>query len=170
VAGASLELLAGLIDASLIHRQADGRYDLHDTLRQYAAEMLEEVPQEKKQVLESHSEYYLGYLAEMDPLLKDGGQVQALDWLDADMENLQSAWNWALANGRINLLHFAIPTFVLFFNMRSRFRGNQGDDRLCRPAAWRSSRIRSVRWKNDENAGDDPGCTGRHASQPGSGL
>jgi predicted ATPase/DNA-binding SARP family transcriptional activator len=121
VAGASLQLLSGLIDASLVHRLANGRYDLHETLRQYAAEKLEEVHQEKEQVLESHSEYYLSYLAEMDPLLKDGGQVQALDLLDAEMENLQSAWNWALANGRMDLLHIAIKTFVLFFNMRSRF-------------------------------------------------
>ncbi len=121
VAGASLQQLSGLIDASLVHRQPDGRYNIHETLRQYAAGKLEEVPQEKGQVLEGYSEYYLGYLAEMDPLLKDGGQVQALDLLDAEMENLQSAWNWALANGRMDLLHIAIRTFVLFFNMRSRF-------------------------------------------------
>ena len=121
VTGTSLELLSGLIDASLVHRGVHGRYYLHETLRQFAAEKLEEVPQEKKRILEGYSEYYLGYLAEMDPLLKGGGQVQALDLLDVEMENLQSAWNWALAYGRIDLLHMAITTFVLFFNMRSRF-------------------------------------------------
>ena len=41
VAGASLVLLAGLADKSLIRVNREGRYDLHELLRQYAEGQLQ---------------------------------------------------------------------------------------------------------------------------------
>ena len=45
-AGASLVLLAGLVDKSLVRWQAGGRYQIHELLRQYAEEELAAAPDE----------------------------------------------------------------------------------------------------------------------------
>jgi predicted ATPase len=48
VAGASLPLLAGLVDQSLVAVGEDGRYAVHDLLRQYAAERLAADPADEQ--------------------------------------------------------------------------------------------------------------------------
>jgi predicted ATPase len=40
VTGASLRLLMALVNKSMLHRDPDGRFDIHELLRQYAAERL----------------------------------------------------------------------------------------------------------------------------------
>src|SRR5262249_8775545 len=42
VAGASLSIVAGLVDKSLVQMSRDDRYNLHELLRQYAADKLTE--------------------------------------------------------------------------------------------------------------------------------
>ena len=42
VAGASLRTLTALVDKSLVRVDANGRYDIHELLRQYAEERLNE--------------------------------------------------------------------------------------------------------------------------------
>src|SRR5690606_39209661 len=49
VAGATLPVLAALVDKSLLYRGAAGRYVLHEMLRQYAAEQLAANPAEHAQ-------------------------------------------------------------------------------------------------------------------------
>lgn len=44
VAGASTALLLGLADKMLLWREAEGRFSLHEMLRQYLVEKLHKVP------------------------------------------------------------------------------------------------------------------------------
>ncbi|NTU62397.1 MAG: AAA family ATPase, partial [Chloroflexi bacterium] len=59
VANASPEMLAALIDKSLVQRASDGRFDLHELLRQYASEKLTDV-----EAVARHSTYFLRLLQE----------------------------------------------------------------------------------------------------------
>ena len=58
VAGASLMLLAGLADKSLIRINATGRYDLHELLRQYGAEKLRDAGATEP-TAQRHGDYFL---------------------------------------------------------------------------------------------------------------
>ena len=40
VTGATVEVLAGLVDQALLRRLTNGRYEIHELLRQFAAEQL----------------------------------------------------------------------------------------------------------------------------------
>jgi predicted ATPase len=55
VAGAAPPLLASLIDKSFVRLNASGRYDLHELLRQFAAESLDD----ETAVMQSHFNYFL---------------------------------------------------------------------------------------------------------------
>ncbi|MET7403795.1 BTAD domain-containing putative transcriptional regulator [Dactylosporangium sp. NPDC005572] len=81
VAGAGLAVLAGLVDQSLVAVGEDGRYELHELLRQYAAERLAADPDEEAETLRRHAGHYAALLA------AGGGDA----WPEADAENLRVA-------------------------------------------------------------------------------
>jgi predicted ATPase/DNA-binding SARP family transcriptional activator len=103
VVGASLPLVAGLADKSLLRRNADGRYEVHELLRQYADEHLRADPQEFEQVHDQHCRYYANLLTAFQPQLQGGGaELQAaMAALSAERENVRAAWNWAVEHRRI---------------------------------------------------------------------
>jgi tetratricopeptide (TPR) repeat protein len=92
VAGADLPLLAGLVDHSLVEVDTDGRYGMHELLRQYAAQRLAADPVAELEVRRRHAGWFSGLLP--DP---DRPPVAAVD-LDADVENLRAATDWLVTD------------------------------------------------------------------------
>jgi predicted ATPase/DNA-binding SARP family transcriptional activator len=88
VAGAALPLLAGLVDHSLVEVGEDGRYGMHELLRQYAAQRLAADPAEQAEVRRRHAAHFACLLPDPGQALPD---VAALD---ADVENLRAATDW----------------------------------------------------------------------------
>jgi predicted ATPase/DNA-binding SARP family transcriptional activator len=128
VSGASLPLLASLIDKSMLYRAAPDRYDILHVLRQYAEEQLATTPELSDAVRDLHSDYYLDWLRRLEPTLKGPGkdvafgQLAALDTIQTDRENIHAAWHWAVAQGRTESLHAAAFSLGMFCDIRSRFR------------------------------------------------
>jgi predicted ATPase/DNA-binding SARP family transcriptional activator len=89
VAGAGLPLLAGLVDQSLVAAGEDGRYDMHELLRQYAAERLAADPAEEADARRRHAEHYAALLPAPAEALAGAGPS-----LDAEVENLRAATDW----------------------------------------------------------------------------
>jgi predicted ATPase len=121
ITGADLRTLRRLVEKSLVFFVGDGRYAMHELLRQYAVEQLE-ASRDAERVRERHSAYYLGLLREREPDIKGGQQLAALDEFDADLENIRVAWNWALQNGDEAAIGGAVESLYLFFTFRSRYR------------------------------------------------
>jgi predicted ATPase/DNA-binding SARP family transcriptional activator len=90
VAGADLPLLAGLVDHSLVELGGDGRYGMHELLRQYAAQRLVDDPAEEAEVRRAHAAYFSAMLPDPDRPPADGAD------LDADVENLRAATEWLI--------------------------------------------------------------------------
>ena len=61
VARATLPILGALVDKSLLRQTPSGRYNVHELLRQYAAEKLDQTPALKKKSLSRHSSYYADF-------------------------------------------------------------------------------------------------------------
>ncbi len=97
ILGVSLPLLAGLVDKSLLWRDATGRYEIHDVLRQYAEEKLQTDPAEADQVCDAHCRYYAELMYEHREELKGGDMNVALTVLNVERENVRTAWNWAVS-------------------------------------------------------------------------
>ena len=97
VSGADLRLLSELVSKSLVRRSDFGRYELHELLRQYAAEKLAaESSDELAAARERHARHYLGALAEHRPALVSEGVVQARDELRRELDNMRVAAEWAV--------------------------------------------------------------------------
>ena len=121
VAGATLPLLTALVDKSLLRREADERYRLHELLRQYAAERLEESGAEATAVRARHGTYYTGYLGRRAADLRGGRQRQALTEIAAELENVRAAWQYASQQRRIADLQAAVYPLYLFFDFNSHY-------------------------------------------------
>ncbi len=120
VAGASLQMLAGLIDQSLVRLNAAGRYDVHELLRQYGAEQLDAAGQTET-VQRAHIDYYLGRLGQLEHNIKTQQQITALDTIAADFENVRHAWQLAIQQRHVVALSQAVESLHLFADMRGRY-------------------------------------------------
>ena len=100
VAGASLRGLASLVSKSLLTANPEtGRYELHELLRQYAAAELERDAERHEQVIGGHAVFYAELMGEARALVFGGRQAQLIAAVEADMENIRSAWRHHVANG-----------------------------------------------------------------------
>ncbi len=121
VADASLPLLTSLVEQSLLRRTPEGRYEMLEVLRQYAAERLASDPGEEERVRDRHAAYYTGFLGALESDLKREGQVRALNEVGQELENVRAAWHWAVNRRRIGDLSRGVNSLDIFYNVRSRF-------------------------------------------------
>jgi len=68
IVGATLRVLTSLVHKSLVRLTAAGgtsvgRYEIHELLRQFAAEQLDTAPAERATVAAQHGAYYLAFVA-----------------------------------------------------------------------------------------------------------
>ena len=95
-----LELLAGLVDKSLVAMEADGsRYHLLETVREYAREQLEATA-EGSAIRARHLEYFLEFSSRARVELVGAEQAAWYRRVDADRENLFAAHRWCEASGQ----------------------------------------------------------------------
>lgn len=99
----TLHDLRALVNHSLVRRAEDGRYDMHELVRQYAAERFEIVGQGDA-TLNRHAEYFADLLARHGQYFRRDGELQALDTLKPDTENVHVAWRWAFDHNQWELL------------------------------------------------------------------
>ena len=115
IAGAPLPLLTRLMDRALLARVGEGRYDLHEVVRQLARQKLGDSGQEAM-VRRVHSQWYLAFVARQTPRLKGAEQEQAVIGLEEERENVRAAWHWAAQNREIGLLQQAVEALGIFYN------------------------------------------------------
>ncbi|MFN8440656.1 MAG: tetratricopeptide repeat protein [Caldilineaceae bacterium] len=142
VAGASLPVLAALLDQSLLQRvdtstqsktlgPADTgvRYSLHPVIQQYAYEQLSQA-NETNSLHWQHAHLMANFLAERQAALQSHQQQAALRQIYEEIENIRAAWQWLVdqlqqseadQTRAVQLLHKALETIFQFYDMRSWF-------------------------------------------------
>ncbi len=118
VAGASLPILSTLADKSLLRLDAAGRYQIHELLRQYAAEQLEHSHPESVQTQADHANYYIQFLHQRSPDICGGRQRDALHEIRAELDNIRAAWLWAVAQGDAAALRKGSESLGLYYQFQ----------------------------------------------------
>jgi predicted ATPase/DNA-binding CsgD family transcriptional regulator len=121
VAGASLRILTGLVDKSLLTWGHNGRYQIHELLRQYAAQKLEMHSGEVSRVRHLHCAYYADFIKDRDAAIQGGEQLRAKAEFEADLENIRGAWQWAAEQIKIEEIRKAAQSLGLFYHFTSRY-------------------------------------------------
>ncbi|MCE7982922.1 MAG: hypothetical protein DYG89_17195 [Caldilinea sp. CFX5] len=121
VAAADLLTLAELVDKAWVYRTTGDRYQMHELLRQFAAEKLAETGVDQRETAARHTTFYLQQVAEYEQALIGPAQRAALDALNAESDNIQTAWIHAADRFDWHLLDSALPALYRFYYMRSRY-------------------------------------------------
>jgi predicted ATPase len=100
-AGCGLDLLASLVDKSLVvmnERHGEARYSLLDTVRQYAADRLRDGDDAHDDGLRRrHALFYLEFAEAAAARLHGPAQLDSLDRIELEHDNLRAALAWSLA-------------------------------------------------------------------------
>lgn len=118
VAGASLSLLAALVDKSLVRWNRRGRYELHELTRQYAVEKLAEVPTEKEMTQNRHCRYYLEFLCQQEEPLNSSQQQQTMAEIRGEIDNVRLAWQRAMTQKCAREMGQAAQTLLEFYDIQ----------------------------------------------------
>ena len=130
VTGANLRLLSALVDKSLLRHTAEGRYDMHELLRQYAEEQLEAAGQ-ADHARRAHMNYYAHLLQQREASLKGAQQVEAIHVIESDFDNIRAAWHMAVHVADFAALNAMLHALSLYTDVRCRW---QESDRLFQMA------------------------------------
>jgi predicted ATPase/Tfp pilus assembly protein PilF len=104
-----LELLAGLIDKSLVvseEREGQERYRFMVTIQEYAAKRLEQAG-EAAAVCRAHADFFLAYALQGESKLKSAEQKRWLDRLTVEYDNVRAVLSWAMKQSTGLGLHLA---------------------------------------------------------------
>jgi DNA-binding SARP family transcriptional activator/predicted ATPase/Tfp pilus assembly protein PilF len=144
IAGASLAVLAGLIDKSLLRWAGPERYELHELLRQYATLKFEAgafitpPPGEAGAALEpvqavrgQFCRYYLAFLRARLAALNGRQPQQAMAEIRGDLDNIRQVWHWAttsvqawqwlLSTSQLELIEESLSSLARFYDITGLF-------------------------------------------------
>ncbi len=102
IARAELDILQSLVDKSLV-RHTDERFTMLETIREYAAERLDE-SREADNLRRRHAEYFLALAEEAEPSLLGPSPREWIDRLELEFDNLRAAIDWFEASGESQLV------------------------------------------------------------------
>lgn len=130
ICGASLSVLSSLKNKTLLYRNDQENYSLHEIIRQYAGLKLVELPDENERVKDQHSLYYVQCLSEWEKALKSSRQVETFNQMAQAIDNLAQGWQHMVTTCRprtekrnqfrADLLHSSLFSLSLFYEMRCR--------------------------------------------------
>jgi predicted ATPase/class 3 adenylate cyclase len=114
--------LVSLVDKSLIRQEDQGtrepRLLMLETIREYAVERLAEDPEFSSAVRRAHATYFADFTQRQWERLTGLEREAALDEMEADIENLRTAWRYWVADGNLEQLHKFTDCLWLLYDVR----------------------------------------------------
>jgi predicted ATPase len=121
VTGATLPILTALVDKSLLYHRDNSRYEMHELVRQFAAEKLDLVTNDRAQTLARHCTHYADFMRARLSRLHGPEQKKASEQIGAEIENIRAGWQWALSHYEAAALSHYLEGVAWFFDNRCRF-------------------------------------------------
>ena len=117
--GDTLDGLASLLDKSLIRKvdpdDAASRVMMLETIREYAAERLDELPEFAAAARQAHAAYFADFAKRQWQDLTGQRREAALAAMTADIDNLRVAWrHWVAKRDRVQLNKLVDSLWLLY--------------------------------------------------------
>lgn len=119
VAECSPSSLATLVNRSLLRRLDSNCYVMHELLRQFAADRLEDRDAEVSRVRLRYIDYYASAVKTWFSDLQGPNQVAALELMEGEIENVRSAFHMAIELGSSEQQHTFCEGMFCYYDMRT---------------------------------------------------
>jgi tetratricopeptide (TPR) repeat protein len=94
---------------------------MHELLRQYAAERLEQQPEDEKKIRDQHCKFFADKLTRWKGELKGSQQAHITMEITSELENIRAAIDRMLDNAKPTYLENTIDALGIYFSMLNRF-------------------------------------------------
>ena len=107
VADADARALSELLNRSLLRRMIDGRYLMHELVRQFSAESINSGQTEKHPIThyeQRHSDYFSQWMDSLTATIRVAGEGESITNIITDIANVRSGFEWAVRHpeGRVD--------------------------------------------------------------------
>ncbi|MFN2167425.1 MAG: ATP-binding protein, partial [Anaerolineae bacterium] len=155
VSGDSPDGLQALVDKSLLRCLSSGRCEMHELLRQYAAEKLSTQPEMETKVRDLHCTHYTTFLQAQEDDLSGKRVSQALAAIKPEVANVRTAWGWAVQEAKLEDIGRCLDSLSRFYTLAGPF---QEAGQLLRNGV---DRVRALIEQADEKTPDRQILLGR---------
>ncbi len=115
VTGSPLRTLLALVHKSWLKREMDGRFLIHELLRQYTTEKLQSNPKNWLRAKERHSNYYAAFLHKQFQAMKGVHQKQAFNLVATEFQNVHLAWHWFVEQGQFETVVYKMLPAIFWY-------------------------------------------------------
>ncbi|MGQ9706355.1 MAG: tetratricopeptide repeat protein [bacterium] len=164
VAEASILVLSSLVDKSLVRINQAGRYEIHEVIRQFVYEKLDENNSEKENVKKRHSEYYATFVNQREEGLIGENQIEVIAEIAEEIENIRTGLSYAIERYDVLTIDKYIDSLSKFYDIRSWF--SEGEEIMGRMV----SKLRDRKVSDDKERGVFYKCLGKAISRYGTFL
>jgi len=121
ITGLSAKTLLELTNKSWIQPQQNGKYQIHELLRQFAHQALESEPVTFAQVRERYCGYYANRLAALWEVSKGSEQSKFYKDMEFEYENIKTAWDWLEEQGNYDtMVNHLLPALFTYSELRGK--------------------------------------------------
>jgi len=100
ITGTSSSILLGLANKSWLQQVGEGKFQLHELMRQFGEENLKTDPNIWQTAKDNHAEYFADFMAKQSLKMRSPDQITGLIAIDEEFDlNIKAAWDWMAANG-----------------------------------------------------------------------
>jgi DNA-binding SARP family transcriptional activator/tetratricopeptide (TPR) repeat protein len=141
-----IKTILALVHKCWVHPEIDGRFHLHELIRQYAIKKLQADLGPWKQANEDHCAYYCQELKQREREWRGPKQKEIFNEIGADIQNVEAAWKWALSVNRLDRIEQALESLGKFYSNIGR---RKDGEKACRAVVERLNEMES-REENQE--------------------
>lgn len=96
IASATVRAISSLVDKSLLQRVGSARFTTHPVVHQYASEKLALEPAQRAIIAQRHCDFFASFMEKRAAALKDSRLLATIDEIESELDNVRSAWQWAI--------------------------------------------------------------------------
>lgn len=119
IADAPLRSLSALVDKALVRRQAEGRYDLHELVRQFALARLQQMQSRRLAATRRYVDFFTELLLAISTDSRGPAEIAATARFRTELPNLLAAWKQAIADGRFDVAERVAAPFIALLHTRA---------------------------------------------------
>lgn len=112
--GAEAGVLANLVEHFLLRQGENGRYDMHELLRQFSWEKLSE-RNELTATEGQHGRYYLQFLNQREETIHQESWIDTREAIERDLDNIRHAWRWGVAHLQVQACAQSLRVLSFFY-------------------------------------------------------
>jgi len=118
ITDASVSILTKLIDKSLVRLDQNDRYQIHELLRQYGEERLEELSIENSETRNRHARYFARWVYDLNQQWIKSLDHNSTLAISQEIDNIKIGLQWALQHGMANDVRKYIPMICRYFQIK----------------------------------------------------